>query len=370
VINPEEQIEHWGVEELRRKFLDQAEELAQLRETQAKLMARVRQFISGFPFGLIVLTMDQRIKAINKVATEFFQYPEGAVARRPISTLFPTADRFDPAIPSLRLIARKQGGESFATEVFVNALEIGGEELLFISVQDVNERHRLEQLRSDLMAMVSHDLRAPLASLRITLEMVCEGTYGDLSDRGKGLVSQGVTSVEYLNSLVEGLLESEKAETGSIELKYRETSISAVVSKAISALPVHEGSGSAVVETEITNDAIKVDEGRIVQVLINLLANALKFSPSGSRVLVKAGIEGLGAKFQVIDSGPGIPSEMRTVVFERYRQLDHPSGTKRRGFGLGLAICKALVEKHRGRIWVEEGDNGGSAFCFSVPMVP
>lgn len=367
---PDQEIEHWSTEQLRREFLAQAKELAQLRATQSSVMSRVRQFITGFPFGLIVLRMDQRIKAVNKVAIELFQYPESAIAKQLVSILFPTVDRFDPGKPSMRLMARKKSGENFATEVFVNALELGGEELLFISVQDINERHRLEQLRSDLMAMVSHDLRAPLASLRITLEMVNEGTYGDLSARGKELISQGVTSVEYLNSLVQGLIESEEAETGLIELTYRETSIGAVVSKAIAAVPVHEGTNAPSLETDVTNDAIKVDEGRIVQVLVNLISNAVKYSPPGSRILIKAGIEGLGAKFQVIDSGPGIPVEMRSVVFDRYRQLQQPAKLRRRGFGLGLAICKALVEKHGGRIWIEDGEDGGSAFCFSVPVAP
>jgi signal transduction histidine kinase len=370
-VNESDQaLENWDIEQLRREFLAQAKELAQLKETQSKVMSRVRQFITGFPFGLVILRMDQRIKAINKVAAELFQYPEYAVAKQPVNKLFPTIDRFDPAKPSMRLLARKQSGENFATEVFVNLLEMGGEELLFISVQDVNERHRLEQLRSDLIAMVSHDLRAPLASLRITLEMVCEGTYGNLSDRGNSLVSQGVTSVEYLNTLVEGLLESERAETGSIQLQYKETSIGAVVGKAIGALPAHEGKDRPTVETELTNDAIKVDEGRIVQVLINLISNALKYSPSGSKVLVKAGIEGLGAKFQVVDSGPGIPVEARSFIFDRYRQLEQPAKERRSGFGLGLAICKALVEKHGGKIWIEDNESGGSIFCFSVPVKP
>ena len=122
------------------------------------------------------------------------------------------------------------------------------------------------------------------------------------------------------------------------------------------------------IETDYTNDSLKADEDRVVQVLINLISNAIKYSPDNSVVTVKAGMEGLETKFQVIDQGPGIPKEMLNAVFERYRQLDQSKDTKRKGFGLGLAICKALVEKHGGKIWVESELGKGSNFCFTIPL--
>src|SRR5207253_2923525 len=155
---------------------------------------------------------------------------------------------------------------------------------------DITERHKLEQLRHELISMVSHDLRAPLTSVRVTLEMVAEGTYGQLSSRGARLISQGVDSIEYLNSLVKNLLDSESAESGSIELEYKATTIGSVIKHAVNALQIPS---TVSIETDFTNDSITVDENRIIQVLINLITNAIKYSPEDSKVNVIAGMVGV-----------------------------------------------------------------------------
>jgi Signal transduction histidine kinase len=153
-------------------------------------------------------------------------------------------------------------------------------------------------------------------------------------------------------------------QTSQFEIELSETSVSKVVDKALSATKAAASKTKVAIESDITNDAFYADEDRIVQVLINLISNAVKYSQAGSQVLVKAGLEGAGLKFRVIDKGPGIPKQQHAVIFERYRQLAQPKGIKRRGFGLGLAICKALVEAHKGTIGVESEEGKGSTFWF------
>lgn len=137
--------------------------------------------------------------------------------------------------------------------------------------------------------------------------------------------------------------------------------------KALTTVEGSKSNQTVKIEVDYTNDAIKADEDRVVQVLINLISNAIKYSPDNSTVRVIAGMEGLNVKFQIKDEGPGIPKEMHSAVFERYRQLEQSSETKKKGFGLGLAICKALIEKHQGKIWVESDPGKGSSFCFEIP---
>jgi len=369
--------EAMNTEELRELTNQQSEQIQRLKDSEQSLLKRqedllfwIRQFLAGFPFGLIMVEKDQRIKAINKIACEYFQYTDLEVLKQPIAVLLPQINCLEATKRQTRLFGRKKSGEVFSAEVYINSLEMFGEDLLFITVQDITERQRLEQLRHDLVAMVSHDIRAPLTSVRVTLEMVAEGTYGKLSNRGSELVSQGVHSIEYLNSLVKNLLESEAAETGAIELDYKTTSIGTLIKHAINAVQPPGDASLVSIETEFTNDAIIVDENRIIQVLINLISNAVKFSPEHSKVNVLAGMVGVEAKFEVIDRGPGIPLHQQPLVFERFKQLNQPTTLKRTGFGLGLAICKALVEKHHGRIWVESRDGQGSKFCFTVPIAP
>lgn len=341
----------------------------QLLEAQADMMRLIRSFVTNFPFGLIVVNKNQTIHAVNKPAEEHFNYSSEELSQKSIDVIFPELKVLEPTEKPLRVMGRRNNGETFVAEVFVNVLGIGQDERLFVSVQDITERHRLEQLRRDLMGMVSHDLRAPLTTIRVTLDMVRDGIYGTLNERGFLAMDRAISSTQYLNSLVANLLDADKAESGSIKLTVEQTTIGAIVNQAIAALEKSgDDSNSVAIEADFTNDSFEADRDRIVQILINLISNAMKYSPPNSKVLVKAGIEGLSVKFQVIDKGPGIPKEMQPLIFERYRQLEQPSATKKKGFGLGLAICKALVELHKGRIWVESEDNKGSKFIFTVPI--
>ncbi len=361
--------------DVERKLKMQADEIDrltkghhQLLDAQKIMMERIRSFVTNFPFGLIVINEDQTISAANKLAEEFFQYSSRDLADKSIEVVFPELKKLEVTGKPLRTMGCRSTGEKFVAEVFVNVLGIGQDERLFVSVQDITERHRLEQLRQDLMRMVSHDLRAPLTTIRVTLDMVREGIYGTLNERGELAIDRAVSSTQYLGSMVANLLDADKAESGTISLEIEETTIGAIVNQAIAALEKSTDLETVSIESDYTNDSVKVDRDRIVQVLINLISNAMKYSPPDQKVMVKAGIEGVSAKFQVIDRGPGISKDMQPLIFERYRQLDQPRGTKQKGFGLGLAICKALVELHKGRIWVESEENKGSKFIFTVPI--
>lgn len=355
---------------LRQLANEQSAEIKRLRHSQQDMMNQVRGFITSFPFGLIILNKKQTIEAINDMASEYFEYPSKELVKKSINILFPEVDAMELSPHPKRLMGRKKSGETFALEVFVNVLERDGQDMLFVSVQDITERFRLEQMRQDLTAMVSHDLRAPLTSIRVSIEMVRNGVYGKLSERGDNVLDKAIMSAEYLSNLVVGWLDAEKADSGSIELEYAETSIGQIVNKALSTMQ-RPDQKMDMIEVEFTNDSITVDRDRLVQVIINLLSNAMKYSPEGSKVRLIAGMEGMSAKFQIVDQGPGIPLDQRTLIFERYRQLKQSADTKSQGFGLGLAICKSLVEKHGGRIWVEDGKDGkGSNFCFTVPLSP
>ncbi len=375
-MNDRKEPEVQTLADFRRLAEERLTEIAGLKESEQKLIRRqeellfwMRSFLAGFPFGFIMIEKGQRIKAVNKIAAEYFRCSETELANQEIASVFPEVAALNVTSQPMRLLAKRKGGETFVAEVFVNSLEMFGEDLLFVTVQDINERHRLERFRHELISMVSHDLRAPLTSVRVTLELVAEGTYGSLSARGVDLVTQGVSNIEYLNSLVGNLLESENVESGSIQLDYTDTTIGSIIKTANLALQRPDDKRVSI-ETEFTNDVITVDQNRIVQVLINLISNAIKYSPENSVVRVVAGIAGVHARFEVIDQGPGIPDQQKLQIFERFRQLDQSSELKRKGFGLGLAICKALVEKHQGRIWVESVEGKGSKFCFSVPINP
>lgn len=344
---------------------DQAQEIKQLRRDQQDLMSRVRVLVTNFPLGLVVVNRDQCIEAANNKAMEYFGYSSEEMAKMPLNVILPEVKNIQVSSQPERFMGRKKSGETFAVECVVNVFDIVGEERLFVSIQDITERFRLEKLRRDLIGMVSHDLRTPLTSIRLTLEMAKAETFGAIDKRGERLFTQSVTSIEYLTGLIENLLDSEKMETG-IELEYAHTTVDKIIQKTINTIPKQDIN----IETEYTNDSLEADRDRIVQILINLISNAIKYSPENGTVRVVAGMEGVMVKFQVIDQGPGVPKELQSIVFERYRQLDQPKGIKKKGFGLGLAICRHLVDAHGGKIWVESDGKNGSKFCFTIPIEP
>lgn len=343
-------------------------EVNRLLASQKQLSGKFNRILTGLPLGLIVVKKNQSIEALNKRATGFFEYQAEELANKPISTLFPEKESISTNSEAEKWMGKKKSGEIFATEVFVSDLNVDGDEKLILSVLDITERHRLEQLRQDLIAMVSHDLRAPLTAIRVVLDMVGQGIYGELKGRGKKQIENAQSSTEYLISLIRDLLDSHKMESGTLDIEPQDTSVGKIIKKAMTTVEGSKSNATVNIEVDYTNDSLNADEDRIVQVLINLVTNAIKYSPDNSTVRITAGMEGLNAKFQVKDDGPGIPQEMQSQVFERYKQLEQSKETKRKGFGLGLAICKALIEKHNGKIWVESELGKGSNFCFTVPL--
>ncbi|MBX9671629.1 MAG: PAS domain S-box protein [Candidatus Obscuribacterales bacterium] len=354
--------------ELLKKVRQQAESLENLTQALAVRQQRVRQILTSIPLGLIVMQANHII-GINSRAEKLFNYKPEELVGKHISILFPDFDVSADEQRDVKLMGRRKSGETFAAEVNSNEVDMGDLVRVFVHVQDITERQRLEQLKSDLLAMVSHDMRTPLTTVRLFLTLLSDGAYGHLEGKGEAGLTRAQSCVEYLISLVSALLDSEKIESGSIELDIAETTSGAIVEKAI--LNSHGAAIGKDIQLirRVNNVNLFADEDRLVQVLMNLISNAIKFSPNDSQVTVASQREQTGeVVFQVIDRGPGIPEHLKTAVFERYRQLKQSNKTKAQGFGLGLAICKALVQMHGGTIWVDSKEGEGTTFSFSIPM--
>lgn len=355
-------------QELQKLVDGQAETIEQLTRALTANRARVKDILTSFPLGLIVINEKKEIVAVNKNVQEFLLFAPEEVSAKPIAFLLPDLEEIIVAPRPVVTMALRKDGEHLPVEIYVNEFESGTDRKVFIHLQDITERHRLEVLRQELIAMVSHDLRTPLTSIQAVLTMLDEGVYGELKDSGHKALGRAQQSADYLIGLVRDLLDSEKLETGKIEIVLQETSVGKVIQKTLDSIESTAIANGVKLVSDYTNDSFEAEEDRIVQILINLATNAIKYSPAGSDVEIKAGIEGTAVKFSVIDKGPGIPENMRTRIFERYQQADQPHATQRKGFGLGLAIARALVAGHNGKIWVESELGAGSTFCFTIPI--
>ncbi|MBX9670644.1 MAG: HAMP domain-containing histidine kinase [Candidatus Obscuribacterales bacterium] len=232
------------------------------------------------------------------------------------------------------------------------------------------ERNRLEEIRKSMRAMVSHDLRSPLTSINIRLDLMTE-KYRDNAEIYKQLKIMYSES-QRLVRLASTLLDIEKIEEGLIELNLKSIECETLVAHAVASIEtLAERKSINLVETITDFEGLRCDEDRIVQVMVNLLSNAIKFAPAKSTIEIKADSLDEGVvRFEILDEGPGIPLNKINNLFSKFLQLDQPSDVKKEGSGLGLYICKMLVHSHGGTIGCSNRDTGGSCFWFELPIEP
>ncbi len=232
------------------------------------------------------------------------------------------------------------------------------------------ERNRLEEIRKSMRAMVSHDLRSPLTSINIRLDLMTE-KYRDNAEIYKQLKIMYSES-QRLVRLASTLLDVEKIEEGLIELNVKAIECETLVAHAVASIEtLAERKSINLVETITDFEGLRCDEDRIVQVMVNLLSNAIKFAPAKSTIEIKADSLDEGVvRFEILDEGPGIPPNKINNLFSKFLQLDQPSDVKKEGSGLGLYICKMLVQSHGGTIGCSNRDTGGSCFWFELPIEP
>lgn len=251
-----------------------------------------------------------------------------------------------------------------------------------IVLQDVTRLFRFDELKNDLVATVAHEFRTPLTSLRMAIHLCTDGVVGPLTEKQADLLFAARDDCERLQVIVDELLNLSRLESGQIDLHKRRIDPETLVGNA---LDVHRAAAdqaqlTLVAEVPPGLPDVFVDPDRLQLVFTNLLGNALRFAPAGSRIVVRAAqerpaeqvrghrvAESTHVRFEVQDEGPGIPREHQQGLFEKFfRVPGSPAG----GSGLGLFIAKGLVQAHGGAIGVDSDPGRGAKFWFTVPTAP
>jgi signal transduction histidine kinase len=239
------------------------------------------------------------------------------------------------------------------------------ENALFEQLQKNYKRlQEVEQLRDDLRNMIVHDLRTPLTAVIVGVEMLQK--LGALNETQRELMTLAAGGGKTLLGMVNDLLDVEKLESGRAQLQYVELSAAALVAGALEQVSPLAQEGDTTLVTEIASGLphFPGDANKLSRTLVNLIANAIKFTRAGT-VTITASEDGAeNIRFAIRDSGTGIPPEAFERIFEKFGQLD----SRKVGTGLGLAFCKLAVEAHGGRIKVESAPGAGSTFSFSIPL--
>jgi len=235
-------------------------------------------------------------------------------------------------------------------------------------LSDITKMKEVEQLKSDFVANVSHELRSPLAAIQKNLTVILDKTAGEINDNQKEFLSLAKENVERLTRLINDLLDLSKIEAGKMEMKKNRTDLTALVRKAVMSFSGWFGEKRIKFRLQLPNQPVELDldPDKITQVMNNLLSNALKFTPAQGEITV-ALRAGDAIEVSVTDTGVGIAEKDIFRIFNKFEQVsdNHPNGAN--GTGLGLPLAKEIVEKHGGNILVKSAVGKGSTFSFTLP---
>jgi len=347
----------------------------QMARALTEAQRKEKAIIESAPDVICSIDSDGRFVTANPAVSDHWGYsPEEVVGMRfselivpediQKATQFLDKIREDQDLGSIECrIAHKNGNDAHMVwAVRWSAVD----QVLFCVVHDISERKELEQLRQHFMAMVSHDLRTPLNSVKNFLGMLNTPIYGNLSEKG-GIRKQAVEhEIDRLNRLIDDLLDLEKLEAGKMELELKPNRIGSIITLSFEAVRGVAEKKNIEIEIPKEEREVNMDGERIIQVLVNLLSNAVKFSPEGSVITVTSQLTDTELKISVKDQGSGLPEGAEKTLFSRFKQfVKGPDAPK--GSGLGLAICKEIIASHNGTIGVESEMGKGSTFWFTIP---
>jgi two-component system sensor histidine kinase VicK len=237
-----------------------------------------------------------------------------------------------------------------------------------VAFQDVTERRRLDRMKDEFISTVSHELRTPLTALRAALGLIAGGALEKRPEKRTQMMDVAIGNCDRLVRLVNDILDFERMGAGRLPMRFQEIEAKDLLRRATDLQ--HPSAQKAGIGFLIDAGPLTlwIDEDRILQTLGNLISNAIKFSPRGSDIILRAKAQSATeALLSVEDRGRGIPPEKLDIIFERFQQVDASDSRDMGGTGLGLAICRNIVRQHGGRIWVESTVGKGSSFYFTVP---
>ena len=359
--------------ELEHRVTSRTEDLAQLAERHQRILDSVGEGIFGVDRHL-------RISFVNPAAATLLGWePEALLGKDACRTL--CTEEHEECLVSMVMALgevvtqsarsyRRRDGSEFAVEVTASPKEgLTGNDGAVVVFRDITERAVIDAMKQQFISAVSHELRMPLTAIRGSLEILADGDTGELPATAQHVVEVATRGTERLTRLVNDIIDIERLEAGSFDVRPRPEDLAPLVVDATDSLLSLADERRVRLEIGSVDGSALCDADRIVQALVNLIGNAVKFTQPGGTVHVDARSVEHEVLVTVRDEGRGIPAEELEKIFDRFHQVHHADGRRLGGTGLGLPITKAIVERHGGRIWVESEFGVGSTFCFTLPAL-
>lgn len=335
--------------------------------------ARYRALFENNPYPSLVFDRNAlSFLAVNAAAIEKYGYSEKEFLSMKLSDLEPEEDRVNtPKHTRNTWPARHltKANKMLHVEISSHDLSFQDRQAKCIVIRDVTQQKLIERLKNEFISTVSHELRTPLSSIRAAIGLI--GSQETDPSESKHLLLIAETEADRMGKLLNDILDIEKIESGNWEFHFKPVEMTALVKEAIEGMrPFANRYKSEIYLRNTHGDSwVLGDRNRIIQVVMNLLANAAKFSKPNLPVLVQISKHDEKIRVSITDQGPGISDDFQNRIFEKYAQADSSNTRKHGGTGLGLSISKAIIEKHHGSIGFESKLNEGSTFFFDLSEI-
>jgi PAS domain S-box-containing protein len=363
--------------------LERLEVGAELRRSETS----TRAILESAADGIITVGSDGKVETLNPAAETMFRRRPEHVVGRSVALLmrFPgdshageDVERHPEELVKGFIDTRgeiegiRADGSTFPMNIAAGRMEIDGQTSYTAIVRDVTREHELDRMKADFISTVSHEIRTPLACIMSSAKILQRN--GDarpqVTPKFSGII---IEEGKRLTRLINDLLDLSKMDSNSVEWSFGDEAVNGLFEPIIAAFSAQAAERKIRLDYSIAEDTptVYVDKDKAIQVLTNLVSNAIKFSDGGGTVSLRAErcseLQGF-VKFSVSDSGIGIAPEHHETIFERFKQIGDVQTDRPQGTGLGLPICREIVQYFGGKIWVESSAGRGSTFSFTVPV--
>lgn len=334
---------------------------------------QVRIATENIPVGLVMMNKDGFIQSVNATTEKLAGRSRQDLHARPVLSVLECEQRSSADIASLfessdkttRGLLKQPDGKTLPVDIIASEFATDASDERLLVIDDVSERVRLETMKEDFVNILGRNLREPLHATSIRISTLLKST--DPASKKHDRLARVCKNIDRLLRLIDELLSIQKLGAGKLVGRFETVSVDAILKGAVQAITDHAEQQGIAIECDDADGTIYGDSERLVQVIVNLTGNAIKFSPRGSTITLRVDEGKEQVEFSIIDRGRGIPSDMLDSIFEQYVQTSAADGRRGKGTGLGLSICKSIVEAHGGAIGVESKEGEGSRFWFTIP---
>lgn len=367
--------------ETNNQLKQEIEERSRVEAALTRSEARLRLTTDALPALICYVDTAQRYCFNNRTYEDWFKLPVAALEGRRIREV--VGETYYARVEGHVEAALSGQRQSFETELttpdgkmrylmatYIPEIDPQGQVMGFFAlINDISDRKATERMKDEFVSVVGHELRTPLTSIHGALRLLSSDRLGPLSPQARDFIDIALRNTQRLTRLINDVLDLERIESGQVTMSMRSCSLGDLMHHAAEAMTAMATERELQIVVHPLEAKVWVDPDAIIQVLTNLLSNAIKFSTPGATIWVNAQKRKDDTLIQVVDQGRGIPPDKLEAIFERFQQVDGSDSRQLGGTGLGLTICRNVVQRHGGKIWAESTLGEGSRFYLTLPDI-